>query len=180
MIISHRGNLNGSNPDTENNPDHIISIMRKYPWLHVEIDFWESYGSSYLGHDAPQYLIKPENINFINSARVWIHAKNGGGLDSLRRANFELDDHVKFNYFWHDMDEYAITLPSTYLWVCPWHILLTNSICVLPELAPNIYSIKDLKNAAGICTDYPLIMRELIDNRDTNNDSNRFDIKDFI
>jgi hypothetical protein len=55
IYISHRGNIDGKNPQLENKPsyiDHAISLG-----YDVEIDIWMIDGFLFLGHDAPQYGI---------------------------------------------------------------------------------------------------------------------------
>jgi hypothetical protein len=53
ILISHRGNLNGPNPERENHPDYIWEALRA--GYEVEIDVWWVEGKFKLGHDEPQY-----------------------------------------------------------------------------------------------------------------------------
>ena len=56
ILISHRGNVDGPNPEKENHPSYIdMTIKAGY---NVEIDVWYIDNNWYLGHDAPQYIIK--------------------------------------------------------------------------------------------------------------------------
>ena len=54
LLISHRGNLSGPNKNLENNPEHILTVIKKY---NVEIDLWCKNGKLFLGHDEPRYQI---------------------------------------------------------------------------------------------------------------------------
>jgi len=132
-IISHRGNLNGINKDTENNPHHILEILKKFD---VEIDVWFIDNKWYLGHDKPQYEV---DYDFFTD-RMWLHCKN---LD----ACIKLSD-TNLNWFWHENDQMTLTSKG-YKWVYP-NIYIKNGITV--EFGHN----KKLPNyIMGICTDYP-------------------------
>ena len=52
-LISHRGNLEGPNPERENHPDYIYEAIQA--GYDVEIDIWFVDGKFKLGHDEPQY-----------------------------------------------------------------------------------------------------------------------------
>ena len=55
ILISHRANLDGKNPKTENSPDAIdAAISLRYD---VEVDVWYDNGKWFLGHDKPTYAI---------------------------------------------------------------------------------------------------------------------------
>ena len=55
ILISHRGNISGENPEKENHPEYIDkAISLGYD---VEIDVWDDSGKIVLGHDVPQYEI---------------------------------------------------------------------------------------------------------------------------
>jgi aryl-phospho-beta-D-glucosidase BglC (GH1 family) len=53
ILISHRGNLNGPNPERENSPKYIDEAIEA--GYDVEIDIWLNDGILYLGHDSIQY-----------------------------------------------------------------------------------------------------------------------------
>ena len=70
-IISHRGNLNGPDPQKENSPEYLAKALEK--GFDVEIDIWlKEKEDIYLGHDEPTYLIdlkfilKHKGNKFIN------------------------------------------------------------------------------------------------------------------
>ena len=53
IFISHRGNLDGLNPDRENSPDYIDEAIKL--GFDVEVDVRTKDGQLWLGHDEPQY-----------------------------------------------------------------------------------------------------------------------------
>ena len=136
-IISHRGNIDGLNSRTENNPDHIGEILFKYD---CEIDVW--YGDGwFLGHDNPVHRI---DYNFLFQNGLWVHTKNIAALDLLRKEE-------SINYFWHESDKYTLT-SHKYIWAYPGEYSKSDrSIAVMPELHNT-----DITNFYGICTDYAL------------------------
>jgi hypothetical protein len=147
IYISHRGNLNGSVKDEENNPDKILfCISEKF---NVEIDVWFFKNQLYLGHDEPQYKIDYE---FLKNSNLWCHAKNKDALYTML-----LDKNI--NCFWHQNDDYAIT-SSGKIWVFPGKNLINNSIAVMPEITN--YTEEDLDICFAICTDKPYFYKKLL------------------
>ena len=63
VLISHRGNLTGSNPERENSQTYIQEALNK--GFNVEVDVWVVNNQIYLGHDAPQYLIDKILFTFL-------------------------------------------------------------------------------------------------------------------
>ena len=142
ILISHRGNIDGPNPENENKPSYIFdAIVKGYE---VEVDFWFSNNKFYLGHDEPQYDIPIEWLEN-NYRKLWIHCKNVDAINKLHeldRGGFYL------NYFWHENDKVTLTSQG-YLWAYPG-VDCSNGISVMPELAKDF----KLKNVLGICSDY--------------------------
>lgn len=137
LIISHRGNLNGSNPLTENKPEYIIKAIEL--GFHVEIDIHVINNNIYLGHDYPKYLI---DIKFLKQYKkfLWIHCKNFEALNYFVGSDF--------NYFWHQEDDYTLTSKGQ-IWTYPNKNISKNSIIVdLLGETNNLF-------VYGICTDYP-------------------------
>jgi len=137
-FISHRGNLNGANPNLENHPDYILeSITKGYD---CEIDVWYMNDALYLGHDSPQYKV---DLSFINSIKsyLWIHCKN---IDAV--LFFRLKD---FNFFWHEKDKVTLTSYKN-IWAFPGNQPIETSIAVMPE----IFNERNLNKCFGICSDY--------------------------
>ena len=137
IYISHRGNIDGRQPDLENNPTYISkALMEGYD---VEIDFWLIDGKMMLGHDEPQYGI---SRRFLINPFMWLHAKN--------QEAFELIVEHNLRGFWHTTEDFVLTTKG-HIWTYPGNPLLKNSIAVLPETVD--YSIEDLKICVAICSD---------------------------
>ena len=137
-IISHRGNLNGRNPSTENSVPAINIAL--YHGFDVEIDIWYKNNDWYLGHDKPQYLVDEA---FLKNKKLWCHAKN---LDAL---NLMLEN-KKIHCFWHQNDDFTLT-SKNYIWTYPNKNITSNSIIVLKNSKDKIS-----KKCFGICTDFAL------------------------
>jgi len=136
-LIAHRGNINGPNPEKENNPDYIFTALKL--GYDAEIDIWYINNKWYLGHDNPVFEIK---YNFLLDSRFWLHAKNGEAFDQLLK-----NEHV--NTFWHTTEDWVLT-SKKYIWTYPNKKLFTNSVCVLPE---NGFD-GNLSTCYGICSDF--------------------------
>ena len=146
LLISHRGNVSGSDPGLENNPDHIDRIIVGME-LNVEVDFWVfDQQEMYLGHDTPQYGIDFRWL-YTRRNKLWIHCKNIEALTYLHNCPVNNE----FNYFWHQMDSYTLTSKG-YIWAYPGCeiYLPSRAIAVMPE-----ESKTNLRPFYGICTDYP-------------------------
>lgn len=117
ILISHRGNINGVDKNTENNPIHIAELLNKN--IHVEIDVWYICGELILGHDSPQYKIEKR---FLHHQNLWCHAKN---LDAL---HYMLNNKIE-NCFWHEND-YCTLTSSGYIWTFPDKRVTDKSIIV--------------------------------------------------
>ena len=135
LLISHRGNLNGIDPQNENNPEYLNAAIEK--GFDVEADVRFENKNFFLGHDYGQYEVKKE---FLLNKKIWCHAKN-------HEAILELDK-INAHYFWHQEDDYTITSKG-YIWTYPGKKLLSSSICVLPETV-NYQKIE----CQGICSDF--------------------------
>jgi hypothetical protein len=139
ILIAHRGNIEGPNPNLENKPDYINLALNRY--FDVEIDVWYLNKKFYLGHDEPKYRI---DSNYLINPKIWCHAKNIEGLHALLN--------IGAHCFWHQSDDVVLT-SKNYIWTYPGKKLTKNSICVIPEITQ--YNLNDIKKCAGICTDYP-------------------------
>lgn len=137
ILISHRGNLNGPQPENENRPDYIEKALLNY---NVEIDIFFYKNELWLGHDNPQYKIK--NLNWLENNKLWCHAKNLEALDKMLK-------YPKIHCFWHQNDDVTLTSKG-YMWTYPNKRLFSNSIAVIKEkLDKNV-----LPACSGICSDY--------------------------
>ena len=142
LYISHRGNIDKKDINTENSPSKIeLCIKSGYD---VEIDIRYIYGGWWLGHDENQYEVSAEWINKIHR-KLWIHCKNVDAISKLHeldRGGFYL------NYFWHENDKVTLTSQG-YIWAYPG-VKCSNGIAVMPELNKNFLP----KDVLGICSDY--------------------------
>lgn len=136
LLISHRGNISGPNPNDENHPDYIFEALKKN--FYVEVDIWYKNNTYYLGHDEPQYLI---NQYLLNNNKVLFHAKNYESIEKLYLDNL--------HFYWHQNDDYTLTSKG-WIWVYPGKKFSKNCIVVMPELFT-----KNIKfDCKGICSDY--------------------------
>jgi hypothetical protein len=135
-LISHRGNINGREPKSENSPDYITSAIKK--GFDVEIDVW-SFDGIYLGHDKPQYEIDLDFL-FEHQNNLWIHCKNIASLAFLT-------DFGELNTFWHEEDSYTLTSQG-YIWTYPHKKICHKSVIV----AYNARFIK-YQDCFGVCAD---------------------------
>lgn len=138
IFISHRGNTNGPNKESENKPSYIDETMKKYD---VEIDVWFHNGEFYLGHDYPKYKIE-KNWLIERKFNLWCHAKNSDALFQL----LDMEMHV----FWHNEDDYTITSKG-YIWAYPGKVGNNKTISVMPEYSKIEL---DYSKFAGICSDH--------------------------
>ena len=138
FLISHRGNYEMPNTQTENTPRQI-SLMLEMGW-HVEIDVWSIKDRLYLGHDEPQYEI---NLKFLQNNKLWCHAKNLTALEYMLLHNVHC--------FWHQEDDYTITSKG-YIWTYPEKPVCKNSIIVCTTLEDTMKYCK--MDIAGVCSDY--------------------------
>ena len=160
ILISHRGNINGKQPDKENHPNYIFEAIKQ--GFQVEIDVWFIEGKFKLGHDNPQYDF-PLDLLKHHSNKFWIHAKN---LAAISQLNILDKTGIYLNYFWHQEDDVTLTSKG-YIWAYPGKQPIKNSIAVKPELNEDDFFLikknntpnsklnkEDLTQAIGICSDY--------------------------
>ena len=135
ILIAHRGNINGSNPAMENNPDYIDKALRS--GYDVEIDVWLVDGKFFLGHDKPQYEI---DWKLLNRNGLWCHAKNIEALSAMITMGVHC--------FWHQEDKYTVTSKG-YIWAHPRSEYSNSAIRVDQDFNPDL-----IGNCLGICSDY--------------------------
>lgn len=139
-LISHRGNINGKNPDKENSLNYILDALKR--GYDVEIDIWYINNSWWLGHKEPNYeLIITDFKNNFN--KIWFHCKNLDALYKILGYNSQ--------YFWHQEDDFTLTSTNN-IWTYPGKKLTEKSICVLPEQSN--YTPEELNGCYGICSDF--------------------------
>lgn len=148
LFISHRGNLDGAQPDKENRPAYIQQALDA--GFDVEVDVWFIDGELYLGHDAGVYAIPK---HFLNDHRIWFHCKNPSALNYFKHRD-------KIKYFWHQTDDYTLT-SNRKIWSYPGKLLMPDSIAVVPEV-----SYKGiLWDCHAICTDFVYKYKRLYESR---------------
>ena len=147
IIIAHRGNVDGINPERENSPDYIDEALEL--GYDVEIDLRVKDKRLYLGHDEAQYPVKLGWL-YRNRERLWIHCKDRESLEFCSSTVMNL------HYFFHANDRYTLTSKGIG-WVLVGQIPYNNSIAVLPESISyyNKYEGKydRILGTHGICTD---------------------------
>lgn len=160
QIISHRGNLNGPNPETENTVEAITKALDK--GFDVEIDVWYLGDKFWLGHDCPQRSFTLDMLDgWSKKGSVYVHCKN------LWAMQYYMEDYgFKFRPvfpFMHDYDQ-AVLLHNGYIWVHPNALgsvdnrMLKRCIAVSPDAKTIKYQIDidfSLEKWYGVCTDYP-------------------------
>jgi len=136
ILIAHRGNIGGPNPEKENHPDYIEDTIKK--GYEIEVDVWYVEDGCYLGHDGPQYKV---DISFFENKPLWCHSKN------IEAVRYLLDNQI--HCFFHKTDDVTLTSRG-YIWTFPNKPLVPRSVCVMPERGYN----GELSNCIGICSDY--------------------------
>ena len=137
-LISHRGNINGPDPTTENKNQQILKCINE--GLDVEIDIWNINSKLFLGHDEPVETLDLDLLDK-HERQLWCHAKNFEAFAVL----LNLED---INCFWHQEDDYTIT-SNGFIWAYPGKKLNKYSIAVMPELNND-----NIKGCFGVCSDY--------------------------
>lgn len=140
ILIAHRGNIAGPQPELENTIPYIQSALKH--GFDCEIDVRWVDGEWWLGHDEPQERI---DFSYMCNSQLWVHLKN---LDAAREMSVT-HGRNKVNYFWHQADDIVIT-SKDWLWTYPGRELTDRSIAVLPEAVDDW----NIDRAAGICSNY--------------------------
>jgi hypothetical protein len=139
-FIAHRGLFNGPDIEKENSPEQLIRALSE--GYDCEVDLWVVNSETWLGHDAPTYLV---DRDFLREAGFWIHAKNLAALRWLADTNYK--------YFWHQNDDFTIT-SNGLIWTYPGKELTGRSIMCMPEHAdPTLANVKNV-HCYAICSDY--------------------------
>jgi hypothetical protein len=140
IIISHRGNIEGSEPEKENTVEQINFCFKQN--IPVEVDVWYA-KRLFLGHDEPSI---PINLEFLldNSRSLFIHCKNIEALEYLV-------DFKSLNVFFHQNDDCVLTSHGN-IWTFPAKPTTAKSIIVCKNEIETLFECK--KSIYGICTDY--------------------------
>lgn len=146
-LISHRANLNGPDPERDNNIGKVKEVVRM--GYDCEVDLWVVGTDLYLGHDEPIYYISQMDLVDVHE-NLWIHAKNIEALKWLKSEKTS-EGGFYFNFFWHENDKFTMTSKG-YMWCYPSKDVYNFGINLMPEW--NELSKKDLRHCKGICSDY--------------------------
>lgn len=150
-FISHRGNLRGPNPKSENDPVYIdVAIASNF---YVEVDLRVVDGKYFLGHDKPQYEVSVEWL-VARRNKLYVHIKDMVSFEHMLDGP---GGPVDLHMFFHDNDECTITTEGD-VWVHPRAKQIKASIAVMPEIAN--HKIENLIQCSGICTDHVLQYQE--------------------
>lgn len=146
-LIAHRGNIKGSNPLEENNPEYIDFAIEKGYDVEIDIRYDTFENNFYLGHDEPQYLVTPYWLAQ-RMEKLWIHCKN---IDAL---NYFVSKTGGYNYFWHQEDDFTLT-SKNYIWTYPGKTYTPNSVIVMTEWNIDVSNFSDLLvyGCYAICSD---------------------------
>ena len=145
-LIAHKGNTDGPNPSTENNPEQIDKCIAA--GYDVEIDVWWNAQENklFLGHDKPQYEVKWWWLAG-RTEHLWIHCKDFPTLHEFTTNT------SGYNYFWHQGDDYTLT-SKNYIWSSPGKPFTSQTVMVIE----NVEDVKEY-DCYGICSDYVGRMR---------------------
>tara|TARA_R100000008_G_scaffold86135_1_gene78060 strand:- start:5682 stop:6137 length:456 start_codon:yes stop_codon:yes gene_type:complete len=144
ILISHRGNLTGRNPERENTPEYIEEALKHFE---VEIDLRSRNDSLWLGHDEPDIQIDPRWL-WDNGEKLWIHCKDIQSILLLKKID---PTGEKLNYFGHSQDEFVLTSKNN-LFCTPSEDLNEDCVLVMPEFFGFEYTNQKV---LGILTDFP-------------------------
>jgi hypothetical protein len=147
-IISHRGNIQGPDPLTENTVAKIEEALSL--GFDVEIDLWVIGTDLFLGHDSPDHAI---DKSFIDNSCLWVHAKN------LQALDFLVNEKLKSSFFWHESDCYTLT-SQNHIWAYPHQSVTENTVIVVTNENMDKQVDCVYEKSFGICTDYPVYVKE--------------------
>jgi len=149
-IISHRGNLNGSNPKTENTPEQIDFALKK--GFDVEVDLWKINDKFFLGHDEPHNEVSIEWLEN-RKQNLWIHTKNFHAFETLLE--------IKRNFiFFYYTKEPLVLVSNGKIWTHSPKKIVNPKNCIIPLLGEKDVLKSNFKNWFGVCTDYPIAFSE--------------------
>ena len=139
-LIAHRGNLEGPDPSTENQPTKIEACLDS--GYDVEVDVWyDDEGKLWLGHDAPQYEVTWWWLAG-KSAHLWVHCKDF-------RTFHEFSTNTSgYNYFFHQGDDYTLT-SKEYIWSSPGKSYTNKTVRMIDTEEDTQES-----DCYAICSDY--------------------------
>ena len=136
-IISHRGNINGPDSDSENNPKKIEQALNL--GYECEVDVWSQSGALTLCHDFKNDKHYSINAEFLKKDGLWCHAKN---IEALSAMIF-----LGVHCFWHQEDNHTVTSKG-FIWSHPKSAKNKSAIHVENNFCPDL-----IGKCLGICSD---------------------------
>lgn len=162
ILISHRGNINGPNPEKENTKEYIQSALDM--GYHVEIDVFSKNGQLFLGHDAPEHEVELEWL-LERREKLWVHAKNSAALFELTFDH--LNPRRQLTVFFHEQERYALIYNARNAYGVVVHGVIwsrditdINSKCVIPLLSKKMTGLMPKKKIWGVCSDYVELLKD--------------------
>jgi len=147
ILIAHRGNLYGRQPERENTPEYLNEAI--HLGYHVMVDAWYHDGCFYFGERKPLWKPFPDWLPYAMNS-VLLRARNP---EALLEANKQ-----GFNVFWHQSDSYALTSWGDLLGFYGAPICGDSFVHMIPEHdgAVDESYCENLAGyeASGLCSDY--------------------------
>lgn len=153
ILIAHRGNIRGPEPERENSPGFIDEALAL--GFDCEVDLWvDKQGDFSLGHDRGNYAIEVDWLK-ARSPNLWIHCKNLRALEKCKITGNDL------NFFWHETDKYTLT-SLNFIWTYPLQAPPgALGVIVCQDLAEAVSaSNRGSERLHGLCSDYGSFLRE--------------------
>lgn len=146
LLISHRGNIHGRKPESENHPEYIKIALRS--GFYVECDLIVYKGQLILAHPHPDGSVGWSENNrvdekFLQNPHLLVHCKTHETLIVARQID-------GCHFFYHDKDDFTVTSKG-------WPIAHSSqgakkkTICMLPEI--NGLSKESIEGCLGVCSD---------------------------
>jgi hypothetical protein len=142
ILIAHRGNTRGPQPEQENLPDYIDAAISS--GFQVEIDLWGLEGQAFLGHDRPETQVDLAWLKK-RQERLWVHCKNSEAIMLVGESTL--------NWFFHENDSYTLTSHG-FIWTYPGKRILSGPSVGLWFGAESPLNKREFKDAHAICGDY--------------------------
>jgi hypothetical protein len=159
-IIAHRGLLKGPNQDKENTFEGVKKCFELGFDVEIDVRYDEKLDWFNIGHDNTIFQGSLLSL-FDNKDKLWIHTKDIKTFEHLR----ENDKKNELNYFYHTNEDFVLTSQG-HIWAYPGKFV-KNSVWLFPERELeklNYEMIKNkLNNHIGVCTDYPLLIKHIIE-----------------
>ena len=145
-LIAHRANIDGPNPDTENDPKKIQECIEDGYDVEIDVRYDPKTERLWLGHDEPQYPVTWWWLAG-RAEYLWIHCKD---ITTLHVFSNETSG---YNYFWHQNDDFTLT-SKRHIRTYPGKQYTNRSIIVMPEWNNLEWDVLRATNCYGICSDY--------------------------